>query len=133
MPKLTVKLGNKETKEDSLVTKEKSTVEKIKLLYKGERKRPNKVEKMGTIQRKRAKFDDIVSEGGAEIEIGQQDYPKTADVSLMLEPGNKTSSNEVNVSSFKVVNLWTYGPRFSRSKFLLFYYCRKGLLSFIIY
>ena len=45
-----------------------------------------------------------MSEGGAEIEIGPQDYPKTADVSLMLEPGNKTISNEVYVSSFKAGN-----------------------------
>ena len=34
---------------------------------------------MGTVARKRAKFDDVVNKGGAETEIGPQDYPKAAD------------------------------------------------------
>ena len=56
LPKFTVKLVNKENREDPLVTKEKSTVEKIKLLYKGERRRPNKVEKNGDCYAKKGQI-----------------------------------------------------------------------------
>ena len=48
IPKLSVKLGNKDEKEDPLVSKEKSAVEKIKLLYKGELKRPKNSENIHT-------------------------------------------------------------------------------------
>ena len=39
-----MKIGNKEEKKDPQKEKEKSTIEKIKMLYKGENKRTNKDE-----------------------------------------------------------------------------------------
>ena len=44
IPKIELRLGNKELKEDPSVTKEKGTVEKIKLLFKGENKRQVEVD-----------------------------------------------------------------------------------------
>ena len=66
IPKLSVKLGNKDEKEDPQVSKEKSAVEKIKLLYKGELKRPKNSENRQLDQRKRAKID-VGNDRGADL------------------------------------------------------------------
>ena len=40
LPRIEMKIGNKETQEDKYVTKEKAIVKRIKMIYKGENKRP---------------------------------------------------------------------------------------------
>ena len=44
IPKMVLKLGNKEIEEDPLIKKEKEAIELIKMKYKGENKRENRGE-----------------------------------------------------------------------------------------
>ena len=65
LPKITLNMGNKQQKEDPLVSKEKSTLDKIRLLYKKENKRAEievldmseNTENLGCIGSKKARLD----------------------------------------------------------------------------
>ena len=59
LPKMSIKMGDKAQKEDPMVTKEKSTVEKIKLIYKLENKREAKMDNQ--VPKKRAKLETEIS------------------------------------------------------------------------
>ena len=64
LPKLSVKIGNKQNEEDPQVVNEKSVIDKIKMLYKSEKKRPENPEKDDQISdhgsRKRVRLDKKV-------------------------------------------------------------------------
>ena len=53
IPKIELKVGNKEKLEDPAVTREKAAVEMIKLLYKGENKRSSQDERTSVVNKKR--------------------------------------------------------------------------------
>ena len=63
IPKITMKLGNKEEKEDPDKEREKSNIEKIKMLFKGEKKREKTEEDIGLQmldKRKKIKLGEVM-------------------------------------------------------------------------
>ena len=74
IPKIIMKLGNEEPKEDPKLTTEKGTIEKIKMLFKGENKRQNidcdtEVTEEEIVTKKRPKLEEL--EGGSKVNSGQ--------------------------------------------------------------
>ena len=57
LPKMSINMGNKQKDEDPMITKEKSTIEKIKLLYKKENKRPMNNKETMVIERKKMRLE----------------------------------------------------------------------------
>ena len=100
LPKLSIKLGNKENKEDPQALNEKSVIEKIKLLYKGERKRPKNTETSVISQRKRAKLTDLDPKNDDGQKMGPVVSPKIADDDLIQ--GNTEITGNVEVTNFSV-------------------------------
>ena len=66
LPKMTIKFGNKDPKEDPKVTKEKSVIEQIKLMYKKENKREAKPDLQSP--RKKSRIEVEILEEVALIE-----------------------------------------------------------------
>ena len=60
--KRSINLGNTKKQEDPLITKEKSTLEKIKMLYKSENKR-TEIETHSEIPSKKVRIEDQIIEG----------------------------------------------------------------------
>ena len=96
IPKMSINLGNNKNQEDPLITKEKSTLEKIKMLYKSENKR-TEIETHSEIPNKRARIEDQIIEGDYEND-GQtnQEIETLSLVSPNFNHSNKKSKNKDN-------------------------------------
>ena len=75
-PKLSVKIGNKQPEEDPQIVNEKSIIDKIKMLYKSEKKRTENPEKDDQISdhesRKRVRLDKKVDGGESRSNLGSK-------------------------------------------------------------